>query len=83
MSGTIPPLPQYAFMTWFSVKAQGQLFTVYKFVCNFGILKMILTNQRLLCVKWTEKIITNGDCVKIYTVLKSNSNNIYRSQRNR
>jgi hypothetical protein len=26
MSGTIPPLPQYAFMTWCSVKAQGQLY---------------------------------------------------------
>jgi hypothetical protein len=24
MSGTIPPLPQYAFMAWCSVKAQGQ-----------------------------------------------------------
>jgi hypothetical protein len=26
MSGTIPPLPQYAFMAWCSVKAQGQLY---------------------------------------------------------
>jgi hypothetical protein len=28
MLGDIPPLPQYAFMTWFSVKkvAQGQLY---------------------------------------------------------
>jgi hypothetical protein len=26
MSGAIPPLPQYAFVAWFSVKAQGQLF---------------------------------------------------------
>jgi hypothetical protein len=25
MSGAIPPLPQYAFMVWCSVKAQGQL----------------------------------------------------------
>jgi len=25
MSGAIPPLPQYAFVTWCSVKAQGQL----------------------------------------------------------
>jgi hypothetical protein len=24
MSGAIPPLPQYAFMAWCSVKAQGQ-----------------------------------------------------------
>jgi Na+-transporting methylmalonyl-CoA/oxaloacetate decarboxylase gamma subunit len=25
MSGAVPPLPQYAFMAWCSVKAQGQL----------------------------------------------------------
>jgi len=26
MSGTIPTLPQYAFMAWCLVKAQGQLY---------------------------------------------------------
>jgi hypothetical protein len=26
MSGAIPPLPQYAFMAWCLVKAQGQLY---------------------------------------------------------
>jgi hypothetical protein len=26
MRGDIPPLPQYAFMAWYSVKAQGQLY---------------------------------------------------------
>jgi hypothetical protein len=26
MSGVIPPLPQYAFMEWCLVKAQGQLY---------------------------------------------------------
>jgi hypothetical protein len=26
MNGAIPPLPQYAFMTWCSAKAQGQLY---------------------------------------------------------
>jgi hypothetical protein len=30
MCGAIPPLPQYAFMAWCSVKAQGQLH-LYKF----------------------------------------------------
>jgi len=31
MRGTIPPLPQYAFMAWFSVKgkAQGQLYLYF------------------------------------------------------
>jgi len=27
MRGAVPPLPQYAIMTWFSVEAQGQLHT--------------------------------------------------------
>jgi hypothetical protein len=27
MSRAIPPLPQYAFMAWYSVKAQGQLYS--------------------------------------------------------
>jgi len=26
MSGAVGPLPQYAFMAWCSVKAQGQLY---------------------------------------------------------
>jgi hypothetical protein len=29
MSGTIPPFPQYAFMAWCSVKAQGQLYLTF------------------------------------------------------
>jgi len=29
MSGSIPPLPQYAFTAWFSVKAQGQLYFTF------------------------------------------------------
>jgi hypothetical protein len=28
MCGTIPPLPQYAFMAWCSVKAQRQLYNL-------------------------------------------------------
>jgi len=35
MSGTIPPLPQYAFMALCSVKAQGQLY-----LCLYMWLKM-------------------------------------------
>jgi len=31
MSGAVPPLPQYAFMTWCSVKAQGQLYLYLSF----------------------------------------------------
>jgi len=26
MSGAIPPLPSYAFIAWYSVKAQGQIY---------------------------------------------------------
>jgi hypothetical protein len=29
MNGAIPPLPQYAFMAWCSVKALGQLYLLY------------------------------------------------------
>jgi hypothetical protein len=29
MRGAIPPLPQYAFMAWYWVKAQGQLYVLY------------------------------------------------------
>jgi len=29
MSGAIPALPQYAFMAWCSVKAQGQLYIYF------------------------------------------------------
>jgi hypothetical protein len=35
MSGAIPPLPQYAFMAWCSVKAQGQL---YFYLFNSAVL---------------------------------------------
>jgi hypothetical protein len=33
MRGAMPPLPQYAFMAWCSVKAQGQL---YLYICRKG-----------------------------------------------
>jgi hypothetical protein len=37
MRGAIPSLPQYAFMAWCSVKAQGQLyFTLYFDVLFLG-----------------------------------------------
>jgi hypothetical protein len=32
MSGAIVPLPQYAFMAWCSVKAQGQLYLYLCFI---------------------------------------------------
>jgi hypothetical protein len=37
MRGDIPPLPQYAFMAWCSLKAQGQIlpFTFYVAYQNF------------------------------------------------
>jgi hypothetical protein len=37
MSGAIPPLPQYTFMAWCLVKAQGQLYQFFwrqKFQCS-------------------------------------------------
>jgi hypothetical protein len=35
MSGAVPPLPQYAFMAWCPVKAQGQLY-IYLFAFERG-----------------------------------------------
>jgi hypothetical protein len=34
MRGDIPPLPQYVFMAWCSVKAQGQLYLLPFFYCT-------------------------------------------------
>jgi hypothetical protein len=40
MSGTIPPLPQYALMAWCSVKTQGQLYLYLSYfhfpICLYG-----------------------------------------------
>jgi hypothetical protein len=49
MSGAIPPLPQYAFMAWCLVKAQGKLYlylvllikVIYFSVESLGVLKHI------------------------------------------
>jgi len=38
MSGAIPPLPQYALMSWCSVKAQGQL---YLYLCRVRIISAV------------------------------------------
>jgi hypothetical protein len=41
MSGAIPPLPQYAFMAWCSVEAQGQLYLyLYLLYMNYLLIKM-------------------------------------------
>jgi hypothetical protein len=34
MSGAVPPLPQYAFMALFSVKAQAHLYFYFVFLIN-------------------------------------------------
>jgi hypothetical protein len=44
MSGAIPPLPQYAFMAWCSVKAQGQLYLYLLPDCIFQ--QMSLTERK-------------------------------------
>jgi hypothetical protein len=51
MSGTIRPLPQYAFMAWFSVKAQGQLYLLpllnvetclpVRDICTYVLMRMV------------------------------------------
>jgi hypothetical protein len=43
MRGSIPPLPQYAFIEWCSVKAQGQLYFMYIYILaeNINTIKRI------------------------------------------
>jgi hypothetical protein len=47
MSGAIPTFPQYAFMAWYSVKAQEQLYLYFIgiYVCIPTYLPTYLTNQ--------------------------------------
>jgi hypothetical protein len=46
MSGAKPPLPQYAFMAWCSVKAHGQLY--FTFIFNMNKIKI---NYEARCMK--------------------------------
>jgi hypothetical protein len=57
MSGAIPPLPQYAFMAWCSVKAQGQLYlyfystaSVFSFFLTLSGINIYTREDHLLCV---------------------------------
>jgi hypothetical protein len=36
MRGAIPPLPQYVFMAWCSVKTQGQ---IYPYIIHYRVLR--------------------------------------------
>jgi hypothetical protein len=42
MSGAIPPLPQYAFMAWYSVKAQGKLYLYLTQLEDLGVYGKII-----------------------------------------
>jgi hypothetical protein len=42
MKGAMPPIPQYAFMAWCSVKAQGQLYLYLSFCMDE---KLFLSNE--------------------------------------
>jgi hypothetical protein len=53
MSGAIPPLPQYSFMAWCSVKAQGQLyFTLPYLYCFENSVRLQISNKS--CIKFIE-----------------------------
>jgi hypothetical protein len=51
MSGAIPTLPQYAFMAWCSVKAQGQLYLIF-YPYHFTLPFFILTHELLAYCEW-------------------------------
>jgi len=55
MRGAIPPLPQYAFMAWSLVKAQGQLYlylylSIYLFIYIHFLRKKLLGKKELIDV---------------------------------
>jgi hypothetical protein len=47
MNGAIPPLPQYVFMAWCSVEAQGQLY-LYLYQCQSLINQYIPYNKHII-----------------------------------
>jgi hypothetical protein len=49
MSGAIPPLPQYALMAWYSVKAQGQL---YLYLYNIQEYDFNPEDRNVVCGCW-------------------------------
>jgi ribosomal 50S subunit-associated protein YjgA (DUF615 family) len=62
MSGAIHPLPQYAFMAWCLVKAQGQLY-LYLFT-NEEVLCRIGTEQQLIRTIKRRKVSYFGHIVR-------------------
>jgi hypothetical protein len=65
MSEAVTPLPQYAFMAWCLVKAQGQLFTFYNLLNSNHmkelngriILKLILEEQAVMMTPELRKLV--------------------------
>jgi hypothetical protein len=62
MSGAIPPFPEYAFMAWCSIKAQGQLY-LYLGRClrhSFGMpsIPQALLNSRECITFYTSQGLT-------------------------
>jgi hypothetical protein len=75
MCGAIPPLPQYAFMAWFSVEAQGQL--------------CLYLQDWPFCVKWVSHnstvrplVVDGGDDLQIWRlaadILNKKSRSAYK-----
>jgi hypothetical protein len=54
MRGAIPPLPQYAFTAWYSVKAEGQLYTITYFRARGTKVKLslCLTKHHAMKTYW-------------------------------
>jgi hypothetical protein len=62
MSGNIPPLPQYAFMAWCLVKAQGKLYL---------LLNKVQVNFFLYLVKHRTMKTYGGAEVQLHAILNS------------
>jgi hypothetical protein len=68
MSGAIPPLPQYAFMVWCSVKGQGQ---VYLYLYNTEVMNVccFLSTYAYIFILKEKFIFTFLSSYIIYNVL--------------
>jgi hypothetical protein len=65
MSGAIPPFPQYAFMAWYSVKAQGKLLLLTpKYTCFLQTLIVTLLLKKSLLSRNTSPSPQNACSVR-------------------
>jgi hypothetical protein len=82
MSGAIPPLPQYAFMAWCLVKAQGQLyFLVVIPFRHYPHLAVVYAVGRKSVMKWQLSSVLKVDCVQHKDQVQHSKPNLSTNER--